>query len=98
MATGARGPVCDVRVRNSLRAYLQQVAGAGDAVSATEVPGLGSVEAMLVVRCDHGLVRCAAIWAVACEFLRDHEEEWDLDIHDRTCRSVRELLGVRTPK
>lgn len=96
VASGPPRAVCDAKLLNSIRAYVQQFARTADVAPFVPSRATNTEEAMLLVSCDGGLARRVSVWAVACDYLRGHAQEWNLAVHDSECRRLRDELPATT--
>ena len=92
-ASGPRSAVFNVKLLNSTRAYVRHFEPTADAVPFGAGHEDDAAEALLVVTCEGGVVRRVTLWAVACDYLRGHDKEWGLEVHDGACESLRDVLS-----
>ncbi|MEJ2287579.1 MAG: hypothetical protein P8Y02_02855 [Deinococcales bacterium] len=96
VASGPRHAVLDQTRLNTVCAYAQHFERTADVAAYVLDRGGDSARALWVVRCEGSVARRITLWAVVCDFLRDHADEWGLEVHDEACRSLRDVLREAT--
>lgn len=93
VARGSSAAVQNARFLNTLRAFLRAFEPSADASPFVPVSGTGgSAGPVVLVACDGGLVHRVSLWAVACDFVREHAGEYELDVVDDACKRLRDVL------
>lgn len=93
VASGLRRSMFDETRLNTVRAYARHFERTAEvaafALDRDSEPATG----LWVVECEGSVARRVTMWALVCDFLRDHAEEWGLEVHDEACQRLRDVLA-----